>query len=407
MIELYSVKKVLSNGLMHLVIISPFPPSITGIGQYGYHLTRALAHSGLFARLTVLAGSSHAQQGPTPNHLGITEIDYCWQLDSIKARQAILSRIADLQPDLIWFNLGASIFGRSPLFNVSGLLTPMIAARRFPTVATLHEVVELADLRALNAPGGALAPLGARLLTRIATQADVVCLTMQHYADWLSARGVDCAHIPIGAYHEPELLDETNSCELLFFTTLAPYKGLELLIEALARLRRDSPYLHLTIAGTVHTRFPDYAEGLKKRFGEAQGVRWLGQVSEDDVKDLFRCSQLVVLPYAASTGSSSVMFQAATWGRPVVASDLDETRKLALENNLRVQFFERNNLESLCDSIRLLLNSPELRKAQARHNFRSIQHLRPKATCSRYVNAFNYALEKRQSTKRIPLPELR
>ena len=391
---------------MHLVIVSPFPPSITGIGQYGYHLTRALANSGLFSRLTVLAGSSHGQHGQIPNHLGSTELDYCWQLDSIRARHAILSRIKQLDPDLIWFNLGASIFGKSPLFNVSGLLTLMIAARMFPTVATLHELVELADLRALNAPGGALAPLGARLLTRIATQADVICLTMQHYADWLSAKGIDCAHIPIGAYHEPELLEESESCELLFFTTLAPYKGLELLIEAFNRLRKETSNLRLTIAGTAHTRFPNYAEELKKRYGEAQGIRWLGQVLEDDVKELFRRSQVVVLPYAASTGSSSVLFQAATWGRTVVASDLDETKKLALENNLQIQFFEKNNLESLCDSIRLLLNSPEIRQAQARHNFKSIQHLRPKATCSRYVRAFNYALEKRQSTKRSPLLEL-
>jgi len=391
---------------MHLAIVSPFPPSITGIGQYGYHLTRALANSGLFSRLTVLAGASQGQGCQTPNHLGIAEIDYCWKLDSIQARQAILSRIKQLHPDLIWFNLGASIFGKSPLFNVSGLLTPMIAARMVPTVATLHELVELADLRALNAPGGALAPLGARLLTRIATQADVICLTMQHYAEWLSARGVDCAHIPIGAYHEPELLEETDSCELLFFTTLAPYKGLELLIEAFTRLGKETPHLCLTIAGTAHTRFPNYADELKKRYGNAQGIRWLGQVMEDDVKDLFRRSQMVVLPYTAATGSSSVLLQAATWGRTVVASDLDETKKLAIENNLQIQFFEKNNLDSLCDSIRLLLNSPELRKAQARHNYKSIQHLRPKATCFRYVKAFNHALEKRQSTKRIPLLEL-
>src|SRR5688572_10518701 len=328
---------------MHLVIVSPFPPSITGIGQYGYHLTRALANSGLFSRLTVLAGSSHPHNGQHPNHLGVTEIDYCWQPDSLNARQSILSRVKHLSPDLIWFNLGTSIFGKSPISNLSGLLTPMNVSRHFPTVVTLHELVELADLRALNAPGGALAPLGARILTRIATQADVVCLTMQHYADWLSARGVDCAHIPIGAYHEPELLEETEACDLLFFTTLAPYKGLELLIEAFTRLRQETPHLRLTIAGTSHARFPNYAKELRDRFGEAQGIRWLGQVSEDDVKDLFRCTSLVILPYAASTGSSSVLYQAATWGRPVVASDLSEIRKLALENNLQIQFFETNN----------------------------------------------------------------
>jgi glycosyltransferase involved in cell wall biosynthesis len=388
---------------MHLVIVSPFPPSITGIGQYGYHVTRSLANSGLFSQLTILAGS--VENGQHPNHLGLTEIDYCWQPDSLNARQTILSRLKRLNPDLIWFNLGASIFGRSPLSNLSGLFTPMSASRLFPTVVTLHEVVELADLRALNAPGGSLAPLGARLLTNIATQADVVCLTMQHYADWLSARGVDCAHIPIGAYHEPELLNETEACELLFFTTLAPYKGLELLIEAFTELRSEYSSLRLTIAGTTHTRFPNYAQELRTRFNETHGIQWLGQVSEDDVKDLFRRARIVILPYAASTGSSSVLYQAATWGRAVVASDLREIRKMTLENNLQVEFFESNSLEKLCYSIRLLLNSPSLRRSQAQHNFNAIQQLRPKATCYRYIQAFNRALEKRQSTKRIPLLE--
>lgn len=388
---------------MHLVIVSPFPPSITGIGQYGYHVTRSLANSGLFSRLTILAGASH--NGQSPNHLGLTEVDYCWQPGSLNARQAVLSRMTRLNPDLIWFNLGASIFGKSPLANLSGLLTPMFAARRFPTVATLHELVELADLRALNAPGGALAPLGARLLTRIATQADVVCLTMRHYADWLSARGVNCAYIPIGAYHEPELLKEEETCELLFFTTLAPYKGLELLIEAFTRLRAEFPNIRLIIAGANHVRFPNYAQELKHNFNGAHGIRWLGQVSEDAVKDLFRRSQIVVLPYVASTGSSSVLYQAATWGRAVVASDLSEIRKMTLENNLQVQFFESNNLESLCNSLRLLITTSSIRRAQSQHNINSIQQLRPKATCHRYVQAFNRALEKRRSTKRIPLME--
>ena len=89
----------------------------------------------------------------------------------------------------------------------------------------------------------------------------------------------------------------------------------------------------------------------------------------------------------------------------MIACAAIEIRKLALEHDLQIQFFETHNLESLCDSIRLLLNSSSLRRAQAQHNFKSIQHLRPKATCSRYIKAFNHALEKRQSTKRIPLLE--
>ena len=388
---------------MHLTIVSPFPPTITGIGQYGYHVTRALAQSGMFARVTVLAGSSN--HGVTPNHLGLTELEYCWGPGLLNARRAILSRVKRLSPDLVWFNLGASVFGKSPWMNVSGLLTPMLVQRMgYPTVVTLHELIELADLRALDAPGGLFAPLGARLLTDIATQADVICLTMRNYADWLIARKVDCAHIPIGAYHEPHLLDESDSQELLFFTTLAPFKGLELLLEAFHILRAEYPHLQLTIAGTEHARFPDYSHELRTHFNGTHDIHWLGQVPEDNVMDLFRRAQIVVLPYTASTGSSSVLYQAATWGRPVVASDLQEIRELVSESNLLVESFKSGDVDSLCSSLRSLLNSPEKRHAQTKHNFNSIQHARPQATCRKYIEVFNYALEKRGGANRIPIP---
>jgi glycosyltransferase involved in cell wall biosynthesis len=384
---------------MHLAIVSPFPPTITGIGQYGYHVTHALVNTNAFSRITVLAGAN-TNSSNRPNHLGTTELDYCWQPGQLKARQAILSRLKRLNADLVWFNLGASIFGKSPLLNLSGMFTPMLTRRMgYPTVVTLHELVALADLRALNAPGGMFAPLGAKVLTKLATQADVVCLTMRHYADWLSKHGVDCMHIPIGAYHEPELLDEENSQEFLFFTTLAPFKGLEILLKAFDDLRVEFPKIKLTIAGVEHTRFPNYAGDLKIRFNGTHNIHWLGQVAEENVIDLFRHAQIVVLPYTASTGSSSVLYQAATWGRAIVASDLSENQKLARENDLQLQFFENGNVESLKNSIRTMLNSPQLRKTQAAHNFNSIQQVGPTAIGKYYLTAFNRALEKHKSQK--------
>jgi len=388
---------------MHLAVVSPFPPAITGIGQYGYHVTRALERSGMFERVTVLAGSH--KEGKTPNHLGSTEIDYCWKPGQWKARTAILSRVKRLNPDLVWFNTGASIFGKSPWLNISGHLTPMfIQQMGYPTVVTLHELVELADLRTLNAPGGPFALAGARLFTKITSHVDLVCLTMKEYSDQLSSRGVDCFHIPIGAYHEPELLEESDSQELLFFTTLAPFKGLELLLKAFEILRRDYPKLTLTIAGTEHVRYPDYLQQLKDRFDEMDGVNWLGQTAENQVIELFRRAQIVVLPYTASTGSSSVLYQAATWGRAVVASNLKDMKKLAVESGLKVEFFESGNILSLTGAIRNMIKSKEERNRQAEHNFNAILRTRPQETSKRYIQAFNRALEKRLSPKRIAMP---
>lgn len=390
---------------MHLVVVTPFPPAVTGVGQYGYYITRTLAGTECFSRITVLAGSN--SKGKTPNHLGPTEIDYCWEPGRASARRAILAGVKRLKPDLVWFNLGASAFGHSPWMNVSGWLTPLLVRQMgIPTVVTLHELVELSDLRALNAPGGPFAFWGARLLTSIATQADVTCLTMRHYVDWLMRRNVDCEHIPIGAYHEPKLLDESPSQELLFFTTLAPFKGLETLLEAFRRLQAEIPDLKLTIAGTEHNRFPHYASELKARFDGMAGLQWLGQISEEHVMNLFLRARLVVLPYTASTGSSSVLYQSATWGRAVVVSDLEEIQTLVRESGLRVQFFQRGNADDLIESIRRMLASADKRQAQTIHNFKIIQHIRPEVTGRKYIRAFNRALEKHQSLKRIPIPQI-
>ena len=390
---------------MHLTIVSPFPPAITGIGQYGYHVTRALATSGLFSRVTVLAG------GPlgavSPNHLGLTEVEYCWGPNQLNARQAILSRVKRLNPDLVWFNLRMGMFGESPWLSASNLITPMLARwMGYPTVLTFHEMIEQSDFRALNVPGGTFAPLGAYLITNLVTQVDVVCLTMLKHLDWFAKKRphVDCVHIPLGAYHEPVLLDEYGKAELLLFNMLSPFKGAELLLEVFPSLKMEFPNLKLTIAGEEHPRFPGYVQSVKKRFNGMQGVNWPGQIPEENVIDLFRRAQIVVLPYKATTGASSVLYRAAAYGRAIVASDLNEMRALAQESNIQIEFFENDNAESLRNAIRGLLASRSRRLAQAENNFRAVQNTRLDATCHRYLQAFNRALEKRQSRKRIPIP---
>jgi glycosyltransferase involved in cell wall biosynthesis len=275
-----------------------------------------------------------------------------------------------------------------------------------PTVVTLHELVELADLRTLNAPGGRLAYLGGRLLTRLAARADVLCLTMRRYVNWFSDRqpGLTCVHIPIGAYQSPECLAETSSPELLFFSSMAPYKGLEVLLSAYLSLLSRFPKLRLTIAGAEHPRFPGYLETMRREHASIPGVRWLGQVPENQIRPLFARAQVVILPYLASTGSSSVLFQSAMWGRALVASDLKETRAAVAESGLEVEFFKNRDASSLARAIRTLLESAERRQAQTGHNFLAIQRRRPEVTCRSYLQAFNLALEARCSQKRLEIP---
>lgn len=390
---------------MNLAIVSPYPPEITGIGQYGYHLSQSLAQTGQFERIFVLAGSRAAP--PAGSLDPRLRVEYTWQPDTPGVGRGIVANLQRQNPDLVWFNLGVSVFGRSPLANLVGFLSLLrVQLSGLPTVVTLHELVELADLRTLRAPGGRLARWGARLLTKIVVRADVVCLTMHRHVRWFTAYKPDlvCLHIPLGAYHPPSRLPEAGAPELLFFSTLAPYKGIEVLLSAYEALISEQPDLHLTIAGAEHPRFPNYRRRLMQMYAGLTGVRWLGQVSEEHVSRLFAGAQLVILPYLASTGSSSVIHQAAMWGRAVVASDIPEIATLVDESGLRVAFFPNRDPEGLASAIRSMLASPERRQAMITHNFAAISRRAPEFTCQAYLQAFNLAFEARQSPKRLALP---
>lgn len=391
---------------MRLAIVTPYPPSISGIGQYGYHISRLMARSGAFSQVTVLTGHNGAAQMDIPHPIGI---EHGWQPKRWQIANDITNNLQRIRPDLVWFNLGVSVFGREPLANLSGFLSISRARHSgFPTVVTLHELPELTDLRALRAPGGPLALYGARLLTHIATRGDVTCLTTRRYTNWLRARRSDArlVHIPLGAYGVPESLPEPVSPELLLFTTLAPFKGVELLLQAFQKLKQTRPSLRLTIAGAEHTRFPGYIEQVRWAHRHVDGVRWLGQIPETEIRNIFQRAQLVILPYAASTGSSSVLWQAAAYGRAIVASDLDEIRSMVSEAGLDVRFFERGNVHGLTQAIHAMLASPERRQVQAQVNLAAAQRNRLQDTCRAYLRAFNLALEAQHSPKRISLAAL-
>lgn len=391
---------------MQLAIVTPYPPRITGIGQYGYHVSRLLANSGVFSKVTVLTGHNGVPHTDVPAPIGI---EHGWDPDQWHAGKAIPDALARIRPDLVWFNLGVSVFGREPLSNLSGFLSILeVKRRKMPTVVTLHELPELTDLRALRAPGGFLARYGARLMTDIAIRGDVTCLTTRHYADWLARHrdGANLVHIPLGAYGAADPLPETDLPELLLFTTLAPFKGVELLLRAFRAMKESFPDLRLTIAGAEHARFPGYIERIRKAYSHMEGVRWLGQVPESEIRTLFRRAQLVVLPYLASTGSSSVLWQAARYGRPLVVADLDDIRSTVNETGLDVAFFKRGDVRSLESTIKTMLRFPTCRRAQIRTNLAVARRHSPEETCQAYLQAFNLALANRSSTKRIPLPAL-
>lgn len=108
--------------------------------------------------------------------------------------------------------------------------------------------------------------------------------------------------------------------ELLFFGFVRPYKGLDILLDALALLPgRD---IKLTIAG----EFWSGVEQWQARI-EALGLQDIVELlpryhSEQETAELFARADVVVLPYRAATGGSAVIPLAYRYGKPVIATEV-------------------------------------------------------------------------------------
>lgn len=376
--------------MTHLGIITPFPPTYSGVGQYGWHLTHGLAATGYFRAITVLAeGVAHNTHSTRwPRNVQIHRV---WQRDDAASLTRLLHAVRAARPQVVWFNAGLTMFGHARPTNFLGLLIPWFLKRwRIPVVVTLHEVVEAARLKALGLQNGSLTHLGAHTATHLLLQSEAVCVTLRRYAALLrenyNARNVH--HFPHGAFSSIAPLPRpphAPSADILFFTSLAPHRGLDILLEAFRRVHAALPHATLTIAGSDHPRYAGYGARLQASTTAQSGVRWRGPQSEAELQNALAEARVVVLPYLATSGASSVLHRAAAAGRAVLASDLPDLRSSAEENDLRVEFVPPSDAAALAHKLIHLLQHPIHTEAQAAHNLRAMQPLALEATSHRYA----------------------
>jgi len=384
---------------MNLCVVSPFPPELTGVGQYGWNIVQGLAQTGAFSAITVLA-----QTTVEPDHLaapsGIIEVRRSWSRDDLLAGARLARQVRAAKPEVVWFNLGYTVFGASRPVNFLGLLTPYVTRRLgLPLVTTLHQIFEVTPPSSIGARNGHLTAFGAHTATRLLLQAGTVCVTLSRYQRVLQAHygGGHVHHIPLGAYVSPEALPYPDPPreDILFFGSVAPFKGLPVLLEAFERLQRHRPQVTLTIAGGDHPRFPGYSASLQRATGAGpSGVRWLGARPESELRALFAQARVVALPYLATTGASSVLYRAATYGRAVVASDLVDLRAAAEEAQLAVDYVPPGDPAALAEALAALLADPARQAAQAQHNLRAMQTMTVEQTCARYLELFEQSRDR-------------
>lgn len=108
---------------------------------------------------------------------------------------------------------------------------------------------------------------------------------------------------------------------VLFFGFIRAYKGLNMLLEALADARVTALPVKLIIAGEFYEDAAPYEALIKKHNLERQIVRATDFIPNECVADYFSAADLVVQPYknATQSGVSQVAYH---FGRPMLVTDV-------------------------------------------------------------------------------------
>lgn len=111
----------------------------------------------------------------------------------------------------------------------------------------------------------------------------------------------------------------TDKKVLLFFGYIRPYKGVDVLVDAIGEVIRRTPDLNVIIAGKPVGPI-NYLTNKIHKLGLEQIIFLCTRyISLDEVRYYFSAADVVVLPYRSIT-QSGMVFLAYAYGKPVIAS---------------------------------------------------------------------------------------
>lgn len=223
-------------------------------------------------------------------------------LEYLPSVRRLSRRLRELEPDVVhvqWLSL--------PRFDVRWLRG---VAAGSPTVFTAHH--------ALPRDNGA----GVDARRRVYDLVRRVIVHSRRGVDDLEALGVDrerIAYIPHAVF-ESDAREEPSppsGSTLLFFGLLRAYKGIDVLVRALAHM----PDARVVVAGDPLDPVEPLQE-LAHELGVDDRIEWrLGFLPDAEVAQLMHDATLVVLPYRR-TDASGVLATAIGHGRPAVVTDV-------------------------------------------------------------------------------------
>jgi glycosyltransferase involved in cell wall biosynthesis len=191
------------------------------------------------------------------------------------------------------------------------------------------------------------------------------------------------------------LILSDNQYRIVHVGRLVKWKRVDLLVEAVALLRKEIPEIELLVIGKGKEE--NNLKGHARELGVGGNVKFIGGVYEN--KELGRYLNTSSVYVLAGMGGLSIN-QAMAFGKPVICSIADGTEKRLVKEGFNGFYFENGNAKDLANKIKMLLLDVNKIKEFGQNSLSIIKKdVNVYTVLNGYLNAFNHVTNNKFSLK--------
>ena len=334
---------------VRLGLFSSFYPRVDRVAPAGTGMVLLLSQASEVERVTcyVPFGSSVPESHDTSKVV----LKSSWAYDDpVSLIRTIFHMILDSRStDLFIFNIYLTSFGDGAISNGIGLLLPIVLARvsRARVLVYMHNLVETQELESLGygkrKASAWIASIIERLLVSsvrvvVPLRAQSKCLMDAHgwrlpslilpYIDGVSGVSRSVPHAA------PPPRGASEHLRVLLFGAWGPQKDLEGAVSMLSEISSSGFPLEVLIAGSLNSGFKSRKDEylrvlsrLPRGLFSFYGNLPFSDVPPESVQQLMHSVDVLLLPYNAAGGYSSIMSIAALHGLPIISYDVAQLRE--------------------------------------------------------------------------------
>ncbi len=356
-----------------LLVISPLPPTRTGIAEYAHEFYKALSNE---LNLFILTNKTDVRGEFHPN----TKFESIENLASLKLLKQIIRSVNEHNIKYVHIQVGLRTFGdhlKSSFITLTSLILlrlmgkrPVVTIHTIPTKWALANFFKGKRKKKFQAFITYIVyRLYINLISKFSWKIIVHLDAIKKYLITLhQVKQKKIVVLPHGTMCRKGFVDLSSEI-ILFHGFLRESKGLDKLLDAYVNIENWEGLL-LKLMGPPHMGEISYLKSLITKIKKLERIKKiqvkLKHLNPDEIMDEITKAKIIVLPYEDYfLEASGVLAKAACSGTPIICSKIP---KFYFEKEYReyLTFFEPGDKEDLKNKIIEVLNNYEVFKSKAK-----------------------------------------